>query len=126
MKKEGLAPIVLDAGDLLFTSSVLADSNRESETFRASSILDDNMNYPFDAINVGKYELAGGLDLLQKLINKTKSNFISANLRDSNSGRLLFNPYKPAAKTLACSKYGFAEPSINLNSNLPGSGILIM
>ena len=94
MKKEGLAPIVLDAGDLLFTSSVLADSNRESETFRASSILDDNMNYPFDAINVGKYELAGGLDLLQKLINKTKSNFISANLRDSNSGRLLFNPYK--------------------------------
>ena len=94
MKKEGLDPIVLDAGDLLFTSSVLADSNRESETFRASSILDDNMNYPFDAINVGKYELAGGLDLLQKLINKTKSNFISANLRDSNSGRLLFNPYK--------------------------------
>ena len=94
MKKEGLAPIVLDAGDLLFTSSVLADSNRESETFRASSILDDNMNYPFDAINVGKYELAGGLNLLQKLINKTKSNFISANLRDSNSGRLLFNPYK--------------------------------
>ena len=94
MKKEGLAPIVLDAGDLLFTSSVLADSNRESETFRARSILDDNMNYPFDAINVGKYELAGGLDLLQKLINKTKSNFISANLRDSNSGRLLFNPYK--------------------------------
>ena len=73
MKKEGLAPIVLDAGDLLFTSSVLADSNRESETFRASSILDDNMNYPFDAINVGKYELAGGLDLLQKLINKTKN-----------------------------------------------------
>ena len=94
MKKEGLSPIILDAGDLLFTSSVLADSNRESETFRASSILDDNMNYPFDAINVGKYELAGGLDLLQKLINKTKSNFISANLRDSNSGRLLFNPYK--------------------------------
>ena len=94
MKKEGLAPIVLDAGDLLFTSYVLADSNRDSETFRASSILDDNMNYPFDAINVGKYELAGGLDLLQKLINKTKSNFISANLRDSNSGRLLFNPYK--------------------------------
>ena len=84
----------MDAGDLLFTSSVLADSNRKSETFRASSILDDNMNYPFDAINVGKYELAGGLDLLQKLINKTKSNFISANLRDSNSGRLLFNPYK--------------------------------
>ena len=94
MKKEGLSPIILDAGDLLFTSSVLADSNRESETFRASSILDDNMNYPFDAINIGKHELAGGLDLLQKLINKTKSNFISANLRDSNSGRLLFNPYK--------------------------------
>ena len=94
MKKDGLAPIVLDAGDLLFTVPALVDSNRESETARATAILNDNKIYPFDAINVGKYELAGGLDLLQKLTKKTKSNFISANLRDSNSGRLLFNPYK--------------------------------
>ena len=68
MKKEGIFPIILDAGDLLFTSPVLVESNRESEILRASSILDDNVNYPFDAINVGKYELAGGLDLLQKLM----------------------------------------------------------
>ena len=39
---------------------------------------------------------------------------------------LFFNPYSPAANTLACNKYGFADPSINLNSNLPGSGILII
>jgi glutamine synthetase len=39
---------------------------------------------------------------------------------------LFFKPSKPAANTLACNKYGFTDPSINLNSNLPGSGILIM
>ena len=94
MKKEGLFPIVLDAGDLLFTVPALVDSNRNSETARATAILNDNKIHPFDAINVGKYELAGEVDILQKLTNKTKSNFISANLRDSNSGRLLFNPYR--------------------------------
>ena len=94
MKKEGLSPIVLDAGDLLFAIPALVDSNRNSETARAAAMLNDNKIHPFDAINVGKYEFAGGVGLLQKLSNKTKSNFISANLRDSNSGRLLFNPYR--------------------------------
>ena len=39
---------------------------------------------------------------------------------------LLFIPSRPAAITPACSKYGFEDPSINLSSNLPGSGTLIM
>jgi ATP-dependent DNA helicase RecG len=39
---------------------------------------------------------------------------------------ICFNPFSPAANTLACNKYGFTDPSINLNSNLPGSGILII
>ncbi len=37
----------------------------------------------------------------------------------SPGSSFIFNPYKPAAIIPACNIYGFADPSINLNSNLP-------
>ena len=50
----------------------------------------------------------------------------TANSNDLSLPNISDQPNNPAANTLACNKYGLADPSINLNSNLPGSGILIM
>ena len=94
MKESGITPVILDAGDLLFTVPMLNDSNRNSEILRASAILNEMMAHPFDAINVGRRELAGGVTLLRDLAKQTKSTFISANLRDARNHQLLFDPFK--------------------------------
>ena len=46
-----------------------------------------------DAINVGQYELAAGLDVLKELSSESSIPFLSANLLDPISQDLIFNPY---------------------------------
>lgn len=46
-----------------------------------------------DAINVGRYELAGGLDHLIQIASKTSIPFISANLLDPDLEEPIFKPY---------------------------------
>ena len=90
---EGKDPIILDAGDLLFSTPTLHDSTRESEFYRASDVIEGFEKIGCDAINVGHYELAAGLPLLLGLIKTTSIPFISANLRDAHTDELLFDPY---------------------------------
>ena len=93
MRDSGIDPIILDAGDLFFTTPKLSDKNRESEFYRAGVILDGYEKIGCDAINVGHYELAAGLAFLKKMDNECNIPFISANLRDATTGKLLFDPY---------------------------------
>ena len=93
MRQEGLDPVILDAGDLFFSTSTLDDSNRVSEQFRANAILKGYEKIGCDAINVGQYELSAGLDFLLESAQKSTIPFISANLRFSDNYKLIFDPY---------------------------------
>ena len=93
LKSEGKNPIILDAGDLFFSTTNLNKNNIESEEYRADAVLKGFGKIGCDAINVGKYELLNGLSFLKSMSSKTKIPFLSANLRDVNTKKLLFEPY---------------------------------
>jgi 2',3'-cyclic-nucleotide 2'-phosphodiesterase (5'-nucleotidase family) len=93
MRQEGNDPLILDAGDLFFTTPDLHDSNRVSEKYRASVILMGYEQIGCDAINVGQYEFGGGEQFLLETAGTTQIPFISANLINTQTNQLLFNPY---------------------------------
>ena len=93
MRQEGIDPLILDAGDLFFTTPDLHDSNRVSEKYRASVILMGYEQIGCDAINVGQYEFGGGEQFLLETASTTQIPFISANLINMQTNQLLFNPY---------------------------------
>ena len=93
MRQEGRDPVILDAGDLFFSTPELNDSNRVSEQFRANAILKGYGKISCDAINIGHYELSAGLEFLLESARKSTVPFISANLRDADTYKLLFEPY---------------------------------
>ena len=93
MRQEGNDPLILDAGDLFFTTPDLHDSNRVSEKYRASVILMGYEQIGCDAINVGQYEFGGGEQFLLETASTTQIPFISANLINMQTNQLLFNPY---------------------------------
>ena len=85
--------MILDAGDLFFSTTNLNDDNRKAEEFRAGAILDGLNQIGFDAINIGKYELLNGLSFLKNMASKIKTPFLSANLKNKKTNDLLFRPY---------------------------------
>jgi len=93
LKEAGKDPIILDAGDLFFSTKKLDAVNRRSEEYRAKSILKGYNKIGCDAINVGHYEMLNGLKFLRNLTKTTDIPFISANLRSAKSNELLFQPY---------------------------------
>ena len=89
----GKDPLILDAGDLLFSTKNIDITNKNSEVFRARAILEGYEKVGCDAINVGHYEVLNGLSFLKSMTESTNIPFISSNLRDSKSGDLIFSPY---------------------------------
>ena len=85
--------MILDAGDLFFSTPNLNSGNSQSELHRANAIMSGYEKIGCDAINVGKYELLAGLSFLKEQASKTSIPFVSANLRDATTGELLFDPY---------------------------------
>ena len=53
MRNTGINPLVLDAGDLFFSTTKLDVNNKESELYRAEAILEGYNRIGCDAINVG-------------------------------------------------------------------------
>ena len=93
LKKKGLDPIILDAGDLFFSTPEITVNNRKSEIFRAKAILEGYEKIGCDLLNIGKYELAAGMPFLKDIMTSTQIPLISANIRDSKTGKLIFRPY---------------------------------
>jgi len=93
MRDAGEDPVILDAGDLFFSTPSLHKENLKSEVHRANAIMQGYEKIGCDAINVGKYELLAGLSFLKEQVSATSIPFISANLRDTATGELLFKPY---------------------------------
>ena len=95
MRDNGQDPIVLDAGDMFFSTTSLNKNNLESEKHRCETMLAGYEKIGCDGLNIGKYELLGGLTYLKALEQKhPKIPFISANIRDKKTQELIFDPYK--------------------------------
>ena len=93
MRAEGIDPLILDAGDLFFSTPKLSKVNYESEMFRASAILQGYETIGCDAINIGHFEMLGGLPFLKGMDTQFEIPFVSANIRDAITNELLFDPY---------------------------------
>ena len=93
MRDAGINPLILDAGDLFFSTKSIDAMNKNSEIFRANAILEGFQKVGCDAINVGHYEVLNGLSFLREMEKKIDIPLISSNLIDSKSGKLLFDPY---------------------------------
>lgn len=93
IRQDGNNPILLDAGDMFFSTKNLNKNNIESERYRANVMLEAYQNIGYDAINIGNYELLSGLEFLKSIDEKYSIPFLSANLKDSKTGELLFDPY---------------------------------
>ena len=95
MRDSGQDPIVLDAGDMFFSTTSLNNNNLESEKHRCETMLSGYEKIGCDGLNIGKYELLGGLTYLKSLKGKhPKIPFISANIRDKKTEDLIFSPYR--------------------------------
>jgi len=93
MKAAGIDPLILDAGDMFFSTKNINASNRNSEVFRATAMVEGYEKVGCDAINVGQYEMLNGLTFLRSMSKKTAIPFISSNLKSPETGQLLFDPY---------------------------------
>ena len=99
LKSEGISPIILDSGDLLFKSAILPDSTLTSDLFNVYVIIEGYEKIGCDVINIGQNDLSAGLPFILEIKEKTSIPFISANLINTLSGSLIFDPYIIIEKT---------------------------
>lgn len=93
LRDAGKNPIIVDAGDLFFSTKNLTNDILESEKHRAEAILTGYAKIGCDAINIGQFELMGGRSFIHKMEREFSIPFISANLRDPQTKELVFKPY---------------------------------
>ena len=95
IRKDGGDPLILDAGDMFFSTTNINDNNLKSEKHRCETMLKAYEKIGCDGLNIGKYELLAGLGYLKDMKEKyTNIDFISANIRDKKTNDLIFSPYK--------------------------------
>ena len=69
-----------------------ANTNKNSEIFRANAIMEGFQKVGCDAINVGHYEVINGLSFLEQIVKKTDIPFISSNLSSTTFFKLSNSP----------------------------------
>jgi len=92
MRDAGKNPVIVDAGDLFFSTKKLTEDVIESEKHRAKAILTGYSKIGCDAINIGHYELLGGRSFIKEMNDEFNIPFISANLRDPATNELVYAP----------------------------------
>ncbi len=93
LKNNKINPIILDAGDALFANSQYSLINLPAEKYKAKAFIEGYEQIGCEALNIGEYDLAGGYYFLKSLERNSTIPFISANLREKESGNLAFKPY---------------------------------
>ena len=94
IRDNGVEPLIVDAGDLFFSTKNIDTKNKNSEMFRARSIINGYSKIGYDVINIGHYEVLNGLPFLKEIVKNSDIPFVSANLKDPNADTLIFNPYQ--------------------------------
>ena len=70
MRENGENPIILDAGDMFFSTTSINNNNIKSEKHRCETMLDGYEKIGCDGLNIGKYELLTGVSYLKSLRDK--------------------------------------------------------
>ena len=94
IRDNGVEPLIVDAGDLFFSTKNIDTKNKKSELFRARSIMNGFSKIGYDVINIGHYEVLNGLPFLKEIVKNSDISFVSANLKDPSADTLIFNPYQ--------------------------------
>ena len=90
LKKEGKELLILDAGNSLFKARG-SPSTGEREKARLIAMAYQRMGY--QAVNVGSYDLAAGIEFLRKLQQEVHLPLVSANLLDEKGGKPVFKTH---------------------------------
>ena len=99
MRKNGEDPLILDSGDMFFSTTKINENNLKSEKHRCETMLTVYDKIGCDGFNIGKYELLAGISYLKSMSEKyPQVPFISANIRDKKNKELIFAPYRIVKK----------------------------
>jgi 2',3'-cyclic-nucleotide 2'-phosphodiesterase (5'-nucleotidase family) len=87
--------LVLDAGDLLFKkfSNPVPENELKMVSEKADLFIESFNLMGYDALGIGDDDLSLGKEFLLGLSKKAKFPFLSSNVTDEESGKLLFQPY---------------------------------
>jgi len=87
--------ILIDAGNALFDSNQINPDNLsiENKRFKARNFVKTLEFLGQDVVNIGSNDFKGGVEFLINITDNSSVNFISANLYDKSSNKLLFKPY---------------------------------
>jgi 2',3'-cyclic-nucleotide 2'-phosphodiesterase (5'-nucleotidase family) len=94
VSKEVKNRLILDAGDTFAIGLPARGKETEKARNRGEFILKIYEKMGYDAINIGDTDLVLGVDYLKTLSNKSKTPFLSANLRYKKTGLPVFQPYR--------------------------------
>ncbi len=85
----------MDAGDLLFKkfSNPIPENELKMITEKAYLVIESFNLLGYDALGIGDDDLSLGKEFLMGISKKAKFPFLSSNLMDEGSGKLLFSPY---------------------------------
>jgi 2',3'-cyclic-nucleotide 2'-phosphodiesterase (5'-nucleotidase family) len=86
---------MLDAGDFLFKkfSNPIPENELKMTTEKAYLMIESFNFLGYDALGIGDDDLSLGKEFLMGTSKKAKFPFLSSNLMDEESGRILFHPY---------------------------------
>ncbi len=87
------AVYLVDAGDALFKHPYVAEAQRDHLKETARAIIASYNIMECQVMNVGTNDLAGGLDFILEMNDLANFPIISANTKDANTNKFLFEPY---------------------------------
>jgi len=91
-KLHELPHLILDAGNLLFKQDHLSPGLLMQSKITANGIIDSYNYMGYDAVAVGRNDLAAGLTFLQEKAAVSKFSWLSANLVSRSDAKPLFSP----------------------------------
>jgi hypothetical protein len=91
-KRHELPHLILDAGNLLFKQDHLSPGLLMQSKITAEGIIDSYNHMGYDAVAVGRNDLAAGLKFLQEKAAVSKFSWLSANLVSRSDAKPLFSP----------------------------------
>ena len=93
MKKEGAEVLLLDTGNILFRKLPQTETKKKDALLRIDLLIQSYNEIRYEAVNVGEKDLMMGLKFLLDVTQKAKFPFISANLVDKKTQKVIFRSH---------------------------------
>jgi len=114
--------LILDAGDLFFHGRGLSPIERDIRLHTAKTTLNSYNLIGYQAYNVAAQDFISGLDFIREIQKTAKFPFISANIADSATNQLLFQPY--IIHKIGKKRFGIVGVTTEYQIPIPGVKIL--